>query len=131
MVFGTFDMVHPGHVDLFRQARALDTEPYLIVSLARDTVVQRIKGARARRSEAERKSLLERNVLVDEVVLGQEDGYIEHILAAKPDIIALGYDQRGEYVDRLERDLAGAGVEIKIVRLKPYKPEIYKTSKLI
>ena len=130
MVFGTFDMVHEGHVDFFRQARALAKKPHLIVSLARDAVVVRIKGQKPRRSEQERRSLLERNILVDEVVLGQEDGYIEHILEAKPDIIALGYDQKGEYVDRLEKDLRAAGFLPRIVRLRAYKPLIYKTSKL-
>jgi FAD synthetase len=130
MVFGTFDMVHEGHVDFFRQARALAAKPHLIVSLARDSVVQRIKGARPKRNEAKRHSLLERNTLVDEVVLGQEDGYIEHILAAKPHIIALGYDQEGEYVSNLERDLTNAGYRGKVVRLKAHRPETFKTSKL-
>ena len=131
MVFGTFDMVHEGHVDFFQQARSLAKEPHLIVSVAREPVVARIKGERPRRSEKERVSLLERNTLVDEVVLGQEDGYIEHIIEAKPDIIALGYDQRGEYVDRLEKDLTDAGASIKVVRLKAFQPETFKTSKLV
>jgi FAD synthetase len=130
MVFGTFDMVHEGHADFFRQARELAQDPYLIVSVARDGIVRRIKGAHPRRSEAERRALLERNTLVDEVVLGQEAGYVEHILEAKPDIIALGYDQEGEYVERLERDLMSAGIRPRIVRLKPFKPEEFKTSKL-
>ena len=131
MVFGTFDMVHEGHVDFFRQARALAPDPYLIVSVARDPVVARIKGAKPRRSEKERYSLLERNTLVDEVVLGQEDGYIEHIQEAKPEIIALGYDQSGEYVERLEKDLFRVGVKAKVVRLKAFQPGTYKTSKLV
>ncbi len=131
MVFGTFDMVHEGHVDFFRQARSLAPDPYLIVSVARDPIVARIKGAKPRRSEKERCALLERNTLVDEVILGQEDGYIEHIAEAHPDIIALGYDQKGEFVDRLERDLTDAGVEAKVVRLRAFQPETYKTSKLI
>ena len=138
MVFGTFDMVHEGHADFFRQARALarstssgkSKKPYLIVSLAREPVVTRIKGHKPRRSESERRSLLERNILVDEVVLGQTDGYIEHILAAKPDIIALGYDQEGEFVSNLEKDLHAAGSSAEIVRLKAFKPETHKTSKL-
>ena len=131
MVFGTFDMVHIGHVDFFRQARALSKRPHLIVSVARDKVVERIKGSRPRRNEKQRKSLVERNTLVDEVVLGQEEGYLEHIVDAKPDIIALGYDQSGEYVDCLERDLLNFGKKIKIVRLKAFNPEKYKTSKLL
>ena len=48
----------------------------------------------------------------------------------KPDIIALGYDQNGEYVENLAHDLQDIGLRARIVRLKPYKPEIYKTSKL-
>ena len=131
MVFGTFDMVHEGHVDFFRQARSLAPRPYLIVSIARDAIATRIKGAKPRRSEKERHALLSRNTLVDEVVLGQEDGYIEHIAEAKPDIIALGYDQMGKFVDRLERDLTNAGVRAKVVRLQAFQPEKYKTSKLI
>lgn len=131
MVFGTFDMIHEGHVDFFRQARALAPKPHLIVSVARDAIVTRIKGGKPRRSESERRALLERNTLVDEVVFGQEDGYIEHIEKARPDVIALGYDQTGEFVDRLERDLTDAGVKAKVVRLKAFRPETYKTSKLI
>ncbi len=130
MVFGTFDMVHEGHVDFFRQALALAPKPYLIVSVARDAIVTRIKGGKPRRSEKERCALLERNTLVDEVILGQEEGYIEHIIEAKPNIIALGYDQTGEFVDRLERDLTNAGVKAKVVRLQAFQPEKYKTSKL-
>jgi len=131
MVFGTFDMVHEGHVDFFRQARSLAPRPYLIVSIARDAIATRIKGAKPRRSEKERHALLSRNTFVDEVVFGQEDGYIEHIAEAKPDIIALGYDQMGKFVDRLERDLTNAGVRAKVVRLQAFQPEKYKTSKLI
>jgi cytidyltransferase-like protein len=130
MIFGTFDMVHEGHADLFRQARTLGPDPYLIVSLARKNNVTRIKGEAPRRSETERASLLKRNTLVDEVVLGQEEGYIEHIIESHPDVIALGYDQEGEYVSRLERDLAAAGLSVRVVRLEAHNPEIYKTSKL-
>lgn len=130
MVFGTFDMVHEGHVDLFRQARALTPDPHLIVSIARDSAVKRMKGAAPRHTDIERMRVVEENPLVDEVVLGDEQGYIDHIKTCEPDIIALGYDQVGEYVARLEIDLLRVGLETKVVRLKPYKPEVYKTSKL-
>ena len=131
MVFGTFDMLHEGHLDFFRQARNLAPEPHLIVSVARDASVVRVKGEKPRRTETGRLALVERNELVDEAVLGDETGYIGHIRAARPDIIALGYDQRGEYVEHLERDLTDAGMNAKVVRLKAFQPETYKTSKLI
>lgn len=130
MVFGTFDMVHEGHINFFTQARALAADPHLIVSIARDSASVRVKGSPARHTEIERMRMVEKSPLVDEVVLGDEVGYIDHIKIAAPDIIALGYDQSGEYVARLESDLLGVNLMTKVVRLKPYKPEVYKTSKL-
>jgi cytidyltransferase-like protein len=130
MVFGTFDMLHEGHLDMFRQARSLASDPYLIVSLARDSAAARVKGAPPRKSERERLALMRTCHLVDEALLGDEAGYIPHIKAVAPDIIALGYDQSGEYVEHLERDLADAGIAARVVRLAAYKPEIFKTSKL-
>lgn len=131
MVFGTFDMVHRGHEEFFLQARALVPHPRLIVSVARDASVVRIKRAAPRNSEAARRQMLERHYLVDEAVLGDAEGYIAHIRHAKPDIIALGYDQDGEYVRDLEEDLTDAGLSTRIVRLEPFHPDIYKTSKLL
>jgi cytidyltransferase-like protein len=131
MVFGTFDMVHEGHVDLFRQARALGPDPCLVVSVARDASVLRIKGVMPRRGESDRLLTVREHQLVDEALLGDSVGYIEHIKAVMPDIIALGYDQTGEYVDRLSEDLRAAGLTTRVVRLGAYKPEQFKTSKLL
>jgi len=130
MVFGTFDMIHPGHEDFFRQARELDPNPYLIVSIARDSVAARYKKNALQNTEDVRLGLLQAHPLVDKAILGDEVGYIEHILAESPDIIALGYDQEGEYVENLEKELTHAGLHPRIVRLQPFKSEIYKTSKL-
>ena len=128
MVFGTFDMIHPGHEDLFRQARSLAAEPYLIVSVARDQSTARIKGAPPRRNENERLSAIANHALVDDALLGDSEGYMNHIRAVDPDIIALGYDQQGEYVDHLEESLRAAHMNTEIVYLKAYQPEKYKTS---
>jgi cytidyltransferase-like protein len=131
MVFGTFDMVHGGHADLFRQARTLALHPYLIVSVACDAVAERIKGMKPRTPEDERRATVELNGFVDKAVIGDLEGYMSHIKEQKPDIIALGYDQEGEFVDNLGKDLSEAGMKTRIVRLGAFKPEVYKTSKLI
>jgi len=131
MVFGTFDIVHPGHEDFFRQARALAPDSYLIVSIARDSVATRVKGFAPRHSESMRVAHVLQNDLVDEAVLGDESGYIKHIQVNQPDFIALGYDQKGEFVDTLERDLREFGLQTRVVRLKPHEPERYKTSRLL
>ena len=42
MVFGTFDPLHPGHVDFFRQAKQHGDE--LVVVVALDSTVEKTKG---------------------------------------------------------------------------------------
>lgn len=130
MVFGTFDILHEGHLDFFRQARALVSDPQLIVSIARDSSTERIKGERPKNNELFRMKYVEESELVDEVLLGDKDGFIEHIISSRPDVIALGYDQESEYVRDLQAELSKSGLETRIVRLKPFKPDIYKSSKL-
>ncbi len=130
MVFGTFDILHEGHLDLFRQARALAPDSQLIVSISRDSSTERIKGELPKNNEIFRMHAVEECELVDEVVLGDKEGFIAHIIDARPDVIALGYDQDGEYVNALRSELDRAGITAHIVRLKPYKPHIYKSSKL-
>lgn len=131
MVFGTFDMIHAGHEDFFRQARSLADDAYLIVSVARDAAAARHRPAMPRRTENERLAALEKHSLIDKAILGDTDGYIAHIARENPDIIALGYDQGGEYVEHLERDLKSAGLTTRVVRLKPFEPDKYKTSRIL
>jgi FAD synthetase len=130
MVFGTFDLLHEGHLDFFRQARGLAPKSRLIVSVARDASVVRVKGRAPQRAEEDRLESVRACPLVDEAVLGDTIGYTAHVARAAPDIIALGYDQEGEYVENLSADLKDAGIRATVVRLAAYKPDIFKTSKL-
>jgi cytidyltransferase-like protein len=130
MLFGTFDMIHEGHEAFFREARALAPDPYLIASIARDEAVLRIKGRLPRNDEEKRRLMVEAHPLIDHTVLGDARGYISHIVAESPQVIALGYDQEGEYVERLAEDLASHGLSARIVRLSPHQPHLFKTSKL-
>jgi FAD synthetase len=125
MIFGTFDGVHLGHLNFFKQARKLDKNPYLIVSIARDINVKKIKKITTTYSESQRMELVKKSGLADRVVLGGKGNHITHIVKEKPDIIALGYDQRN-YVKNLKKDLKNKGILVKIVRLKPWKAHIFK-----
>lgn len=125
MVFGTFDGIHPGHLNFFKQARSLADNSFLIVSIARDKNVKKIKGKNPDLSEKKRLNFVKKNKLADKVVLAGLTKYLSHILKEKPEIIALGYDQK-VYVKNLKKDLKNLGISIKIVRLKPYKKHIYK-----
>ncbi len=131
MVFGTFDIVHPGHKHFFAQARKLagKHEPFLIVSLARDKNVIRIKGKVPTSNELKRLKRIKALSEVDRAVLGAIGNHIPHIVKEKPEIIALGYDQSA-YVGGLRVALSKEGVKVKIARMKPHLPNKYKTSLL-
>ena len=125
MVFGTFDGIHKGHLDFFKQAKKLVPRSFLIASVARDENVLKIKGKSPNSNEKKRMILVKNCPLVDKVVLSGIKNHLLHILKEKPDIIALGYDQKA-YVSNLKKDLKNKGLIVKIARLKPYKEKIYK-----
>jgi|SRR5579872_2052356 len=127
MVFGTFDLVHKGHHNFFNQAKKLGDS--LIISVARDVNVKKIKGFKPWNSEEKRLAALKKLKIAGAVILGDTRGYIKHIKKVAPDIIALGYDQSA-YTKTLRKDLERAGLKTKVIRLKPHRPNIYKTSKL-
>jgi len=129
MVFGTFDVLHRGHLDFFKQARKLSQNPYLIVSVARDINVKRIKRHRPKNTERKRLAVIGSLTLVNKAVLGDVRNHLPHILKEKPRIIALGYDQK-RYIKNLKTDLTNKGLNVKIIRLKAFKPNIYKSSKI-
>ncbi|MFZ3123050.1 MAG: adenylyltransferase/cytidyltransferase family protein [Thermodesulfovibrionales bacterium] len=119
---GTFDHLHLGHANFLKQAKALGDE--LIVIVARDENVRRIKNILPEHNENERRESVEKTDIPDKVTLGYTDKDIFKILEdLKPDIIALGYDQRVSE-DKLKERLP----KCKIVRLKPFKPDKYKSS---
>lgn len=129
MVFGTFDGLHRGHLDFFKQARRLSDKSFLIISVARDKNVLKIKKMLPLLPEKKRILLLKKfnkkYKLADRIILSGPQNHIAHILKMRPDIIALGYDQK-HYVKNLKKDLKSEGLTVKIRRLKPYKQNIYK-----
>ncbi len=127
MAFGTFDIFHEGHKSYLKQAKVLGE--YLIVVVARDETVKLIKKQKAVNSEKERLRILKNSGLADEAILGNLKNKYATIKKYRPDIIALGYDQKTNLAE-LKEKLKEFKLQTKIVRLKSYKPEIYKSSKL-
>lgn len=129
MVFGTFDILHLGHLDFFRQARKLGD--YLIVVVARDKFVREAKGKYPKNPERIRASNVRKSSLINKTILGSRThNFYTTIRTYIPDCIALGYDQKPS-IEKLKRDLRKHRVRnVKIVRLNPYKSNIYKSSKL-
>ncbi len=88
---GCFDIIHPGHIDLLRRARALGTK--LVVGINSDASVRRIKGEpRPFIRQAERAAILEGLRAVDEVVIYDAPTPEEIIERLKPDVLVKGGD---------------------------------------
>ncbi|MEK7189215.1 MAG: tRNA pseudouridine(55) synthase TruB [Patescibacteria group bacterium] len=128
LVSGTFDGVHPGHRNYFQQARTLGHR--LICIVARDAVAEKIKGKRPKRSEKERIKAVKQCPEIDRVFLGIDGNDAEvydFVASLKPDIIALGYDQK-TYTSSLEKEMKKRGLGIDVIRLKPFEPKRFKSS---
>ncbi|MEM9178753.1 MAG: D-glycero-beta-D-manno-heptose 1-phosphate adenylyltransferase [Pseudomonadota bacterium] len=88
---GCFDIVHPGHVKLLREARSRCDK--LIVGLNTDSSVSRLKGPeRPIQSEGARADVMAALESVDLVTLFDDDTPLELIKAVRPDIIFKGAD---------------------------------------
>lgn len=127
MIFGTFDYFHAGHEDVLKQAKALGQT--LIVVVARDATVKRVKGKNPDHSEKDRLKVLKDHPLVTKAVLGNTGNKHKVILDHKPDIIALGYDQF-VFTHMLKKLIIEHKLHTEIVRLTPYNPEVFKSSKI-
>lgn len=109
---GCFDLLHPGHISLLYQARALGDR--LIVGLNTDASVKRLKGSgRPILSEQDRAAMLSALTCVDLVVHFDEDTPLNLIQALKPDILVKGSDyQTHEVVGREVVEAYGGCVKL-------------------
>lgn len=126
MVFGAFDGLHIGHFDFFCQAKKYGD--WLIVSVGTDNNVGAFKGKYPLFSQKERLKLVSNLKIVDEAVLGSEKDFYKEIKKYSPDVICLGYDQWASE-EEVKRELGAVGLtETKIIRLRPYKENIAKST---
>src|SRR3989338_1466347 len=121
LIFGTFDKLHPGHKNFFTQAKKLADELYIVI--ARDNNVKQVKNKLPQDNELARLKNIKNLNLAAQVILGSQNWQHRYriINKIKPDIIALGYDQKINMAE-LKAKLKNKGLKSKIIRLKPYCP---------
>ena len=114
---GCFDLLHPGHVSLIRQA-ALSCDR-LIVALNSDDSVRRLKGpGRPLQDENARAAVVGAIKGVSAVVVFPEDTPLELIRALQPDVLIKGSDYTEDRV--VGADLVKArGGRVVLVDLAP------------
>jgi choline-phosphate cytidylyltransferase len=96
VTFGTFDLLHVGHVNILRRARALGT--HLVVGVSSDELNARKKGLAPAYSIEDRVGIVAALRYVDEV-------FVEHSLEAKrdyllehrADVLVMGDDWAGKF----------------------------------
>jgi FAD synthetase len=122
MVFGTFDTVHKGHRFFIREAKKYGN---VIIVVARDANVRRFKP-RLKHTENSRLKGVEKAFPSCNVTLGYREDSQAIIREYSPDFICLGYDQ-----ESFDAGLAEAFPDIKVVRIAPFEPDKYKSSKIL
>lgn len=125
MACGTFDLLHVGHRFFLREADKLGTE--LVVLVAQDSNVRKIKNKTPRENAELRKEKVAKLAYVDKVVIGDEQNFAKILHDLKPDILALGYDQE---IPAQITDFSQQYPQIQVVKISSHKPHIYKTTLL-
>jgi len=112
LVAGTFDILHPGHIYLLKEANKYGD---VHVIIARDDNVRRIKGKKTVFDENERKMMIESLKMVKKAYLGDPDDLFKKVEAINPDIIFLGPDQDDSWIRERMRE---QGMDIDIIQLE-------------
>ncbi len=130
VITGTFDLVHPGHTFLIKEASKLG-EVYVIV--ARDINVKKFKGESPIIPEDQRLEMVQNLKNVKKAIFGKiNSDYLKIIEEINPDIIMLGPNQKVT-IKMIKDGLKKKGLEkIKIIRLeKFYNKHKFHSSTLI
>jgi len=132
LAFGSFDILHPGHLLYLERARRLGDR--LVVVVARDESIKMFKGKGPVFSQRDRVRMLNSLKVVDKAVLGNRllkssDRY-RVLKEYRPQVIVFGYDQKVN-PQSIKKWLKENRMSAKIVRIKSsVNPKFYKSSKL-
>jgi glycerol-3-phosphate cytidylyltransferase len=120
---GVFDMFHVGHLNIIEQTRALCD--HLIVGVASDALVMRLKNKTPVIGELERMAIVSAIRGVDEVVLQEHTDYIQDWHALRYDILTKGDDWKGtpKWL-AIEAELATFGARVAFI---PYTRNVSST----
>lgn len=119
MVFGTFDLLHPGHEYVLSEAGKRGS---VTVIVARDVNVQKIKNLKTAQPETERADAIGKKFPTYDVRLGNPTDFLAPLREVRPDLILLGYDQK------LPPHVSESDLGCNVERLAPLEPHIYKSS---
>jgi glycerol-3-phosphate cytidylyltransferase len=97
LTYGTFDLLHYGHIEILRRAKEMANGGDLIVGLSTDEF-NSLKGKKAHMPFAKRKELLESIRYVDQVI--PEDSWDQKprdVASYNVDVFVMGNDWEGKF----------------------------------
>ncbi len=130
LIGGTFDIIHGGHIYLMEKASKFGD---LIVVVARDENVKKIKGHPPIIPEEQRLAVVKSIRYVKKAILGNPGPDLLKIVEeVNPDYIILGPDQNLSESE-LHNRIKNLGLKAKIIRIPEYmdKYDLCRTSKII
>ncbi|MCR4666339.1 MAG: glycerol-3-phosphate cytidylyltransferase [Desulfovibrio sp.] len=96
ITYGTFDLLHYGHINLLKRAKALGD--YLVVAISTDEFNKNMKNKICVQTYEERKTILESLRYVDLVIPENNwEQKFEDIKLYKIDIFCMGSDWKGKF----------------------------------
>ena len=96
ITYGTYDLLHYGHINLLKRARALGD--YLVVAISTDEFNKNMKNKVCVQTYEERKMILESLRYVDLVIPENNwEQKIEDVKLYKIDIFCMGSDWKGKF----------------------------------
>ena len=126
---GVFDIIHAGHAHFLNAAKEHGDE--LVVIVANDDTVRKMKGEPILSDEM-RAEVVSHIKPVDKTVIGRTGDMLDIIVEEiKPDVIALGYDQRLFTCSELEGKLLDRGLKVKVVRLPEMEQDLAGSRKIV
>lgn len=135
LTIGTFDMLHPGHLDLLRACRGIaGPHGQVVVAVNPDAFVERFKGRRPVQPLADRMEMLRACTGVDAVVVNLGEAQASTVIdVVRPDTLVIGDDWKDrDYLGQLgiDRDwLADRGLRIYYVsRDRPHSSTSLKAA---
>ena len=130
MAVGVFDLLHAGHLHYVEQAKSLGDE--LIVVVAHDDTVRKQKHEPVTNQELRRR-MVEGLKPVDRAIVGNppSEPIFDILNTVKPDIIALGYDQKHSR-DSIKSGLDNNGwSQVEVIRVEGLADDLDGTRKII